>query len=135
MRTLETHVVEGNTSSDLKIEVDERMGPGGAAHHYEITGFDTQNNTFSISLAGFASHFTRLPVIFQDGPVPEKGCNGITIEALLAICIDRLEGFQSGDYPCEENAKAIEGMEMALESLKSRTRARIARNVEGKMVR
>lgn len=74
-----------------------------------------------------------LLVAFQNGPVPENGINGGTIEGYLAICADRLEGFQAGKFPCEENAEALKHIYAALEALHSRTRARQARGVEGKM--
>jgi hypothetical protein len=74
-------------------------------------------------------------ILFQDGPVPDKGHNGITLECLLAICKDRLEFFQSGNFACEENARALDHITLALESLKGRTRNRIERGVEGKNIK
>lgn len=55
---------------------------------------------------------------------------GVTNEALLAIVIDRLEGFQSGEFPCQENQLAMNACRYALSHLKQRTRGRIARGVE-----
>lgn len=70
---------------------------------------------------------------FQNGPVKEngEGVNGITHEVLLAILIDRLMGFQSGQYANDFNAKALAHLQMALETLHQRTREREARGVEG----
>jgi hypothetical protein len=59
------------------------------------------------------------------------GVNGITNEVLLAIVADRLRGFQSSPYACQENAEALECTEAALRRLHDRTRAREARGVEG----
>lgn len=55
----------------------------------------------------------------------------ITNESLLAIVIDRLQGFQRGPFPCRENALALTKIEEALHWLHSRTRDRIERGVEG----
>lgn len=55
---------------------------------------------------------------------------GITNEALLAIVIDRLEGFQAGEFPCQENADALQATKLALGALHTRTLKRIARGVE-----
>lgn len=70
---------------------------------------------------------------FQNGPIPQNGINGVTIEALIAVCADRLAGFQEGPFPCQENADALVHLHCALESLHNRTRARMARGVEGKL--
>lgn len=83
-------------------------------------------------------------VEFQNGMPSEVGVNGIGMEALFAINIDRLRGFQyarledgtfdyntPGKYACESNALALSHTEAALEALHSRTRARVERKVEG----
>lgn len=49
---------------------------------------------------------------------------GLTNEALLSILIDRLRGFQGGDYACEENAIALRGCEEALLALTRRENRR-----------
>lgn len=68
---------------------------------------------------------------FQNGPIGEVGVNGITNEALLAIVLDRLSYYQSGQYKCRENALAITKIEEALLWLHSRTLERLQRGVEG----
>ena len=75
-----------------------------------------------------------LDVQFQKGPVQEQGVNGGSIEALAAVVIDRLEGFQGGPYACDENADALAHFTAGLEILKARTAARQARGVEGTSV-
>lgn len=52
-------------------------------------------------------------------------------EALLAIVEDRLQGFQSGQYACRENALALTKLQEAMMWLQKRTRDRMARGVEG----
>jgi len=70
-------------------------------------------------------------VTFQNGPIREAGVNGVTQEALLAIVIDRLESFQAGPFPSDQNAVALDHVKAALWHLKERTRMRLARGVEG----
>ena len=70
-------------------------------------------------------------ISFQNGPIKEFGVNGITQEALIAVCIDRLRSFQNGDFRCRENAIALTYLEEVLLWLQKRTRDRLARGVEG----
>jgi len=93
---------------------DDRPGPGGAPHFYEIR-------------AGGA--LTQLR--FQNGTLPEVGVNGITTEALLAVCADRLEAFQAGPFACPENEAALRFINSALYWLGERAKERKRRGVEG----
>jgi hypothetical protein len=129
-RELTRHQVPGMPEA-LKIEVRDKPGAGGANYRYDIVGFDTDNNPSSTPPDGYKSSFSRLPVIFQNGPIKEAGVNGVTNEALLAIVEDRLKGFQRGPFACEANAMALAHVELALACLRSRTAERAARGVEG----
>lgn len=129
MRKITDHVV--NPANDkIEITVLDEPGAGGASHHYSVTGFDTEGNA-AASVDGYVSSFSRLPIIFQNGPINESGVNGITQEVLLAIVVDRLRSFQAGPYACPENALALSKIEEAQHWLLSRTGARMARGVEG----
>jgi hypothetical protein len=135
-RILTDHIVEGGSANhQLTIAVLAEPGAGGANHRYEITGFDAGGNPSSrIEGDGYLASLhldTHLTVLFQNGPIKEFGVNGITQEALLAIVIDRLKCFQEGPFRCRENAIALTHLEDALMWLQRRTRARIARGVEG----
>jgi hypothetical protein len=70
-------------------------------------------------------------VNFQKGPIREFGVNGCMNEDLIAMVIDRLEGFQTTQFKCRENALAITKLEEALLWLRKRTMDREARGVEG----
>ena len=70
------------------------------------------------------------PIHFQNGPVKENGVNGATSEALLAILIHRTKVLD-GNFPCDENKRAISYMENALALFEQRTKGRQARGVEG----
>lgn len=123
MRKLIDHIVEGDSANhQLEIQVLDEPGHGGACHEYEIT---------TGAIGGHGRSLGAVHIPFQNGPIKEFGVNGITQEALLAITIDRLRSFQSGPFACRENAIALTHCEDALMWLQRRTRARIARGVEG----
>jgi hypothetical protein len=129
LREIRSHVV--NPANDkLKIEVTDQPGAGGANHRYEIYGFDTKTNASSVSNPG-ELEVTSTLILFQNGPINEVGVNGITQEALIAICIDRLESFQAGPYACHANQKALEHLQEAKMWLQQRTLDRMQRGVEG----
>ncbi len=132
MRILNDHIVEGDSANhQLTITVTDGPGQGGANHRYEITGFDTSTNGSDDSLGRVLTGVTNCVVLFQNGPIKEVGVNGITHESLLAIVIDRLRSYQAGPFACRENEAAQILCTDALGLLQQRTRARIARGVEG----
>lgn len=118
MREITTHKIN-ECNEALKIQVLDEPGQGGACHRYVIK-FEVKDGSREAWGIGF-----------QNGPIKEVGVNGITHEALLAILIDRLRGFQSGAYACYENEAALMYLEHALAWLHRRTREREARGVEG----
>ena len=113
--------------------------PGFEIYAMDEKGFAGQHNRYhvtyetpvAISHNGCVSQVQAIQ--FQNGPVPEVGTNGITVEALMGICAHRLEGFQNGTFPCEENAVALQHLYKGLEALHSRTLKRMTRGVEGKL--
>jgi hypothetical protein len=89
-----------------------------APHGYIIKDKDNKKNICSIS--------------FQKGPVKEvDSINGIFMEDLISIVIDRLESFQNSEFRCRENAIAITKLEESLMWLRKRTLDRQARGVQG----
>lgn len=122
MRELTDHKVNGLNDA-LKIEVLDEPGQGGANHDYFIDGY-------ALSTDG---PFVQKGIIihFQNGPIQDAGVNGISNEVLVAVVIDRMRGFQSGQFACRENALALTKLEEALMWLQKRTRDRMARGVEG----
>lgn len=120
-RELTGHKV--NPANDqLRIVVLDEPGQGGACHKYEI-GFGTGPDDMGPG--------NPCLLFFQNGPIGEVGVNGITHEALLAILIDRLEGFQQGPFAGRENALALTKLQEAQHWLHHRTQSRMARGVEG----
>lgn len=89
------------------IIVGDDLGAGGAFTKYSL---GTPNNV----------------VEFEFLPKP----GGLTNESLLSVVRDRLEGFQSGPYACEENARALERVRDAIEYLENRAKRIAAQNAE-----
>lgn len=121
-RQLTDHKVNGLNEA-LVITVMDQPGSGGANHKYEITlhpeGRPIQSCAF---------------IDFQNGPIKTPAdMNGLTNEALIAVLIDRMRGFQSGQFACRENAIALTKLEEALMWLQKRTLDRMKRGVEGSL--
>lgn len=121
MRELTAHRIN-ECNQAIKITALDGPGPGGASHGYKL----------DLPLASPCNAHTYL-IYFQNGAIKEVGTNGLTHEALLAILIDRLEGFQSGPYACVENQTALDHLRDAMEVLHDRTIKRDERGVEGTM--
>ena len=105
------------------VRVMDESGVGGANHVYQIRATDEDANEPSPPVC--------TTVVFQNGPIKEAGVNGCHNEDLLAIVVDRLQGFQSGKHGCRENAIALTKIESALLWLGKRTSDREKRGVEG----
>lgn len=116
MRTLET-----GTKKYTKVVVVDEPGQGNANHLYHIE--EVVKDGEPAKMLGVVS--------FQNGPIKEFGVNGVMNEDLIAIVIDRMRCFQSGDYACRDNAIALTKLEEALMWLRHRTDEREARGVEG----
>jgi hypothetical protein len=115
MRFISAGIIEKETS----VVVLDDPGAGGACHEYRV-------------YAEGASAVDLARVKFQKGPILEGGVNGCQNEDLLAIVIDRLQGFQGGEFACRENAIALTKLEEVLMWLNKRTADRRNRGVEGR---
>ena len=115
---------EGTLGEELDIICLDEPGSGGACHKYVVyrANLDGDNQAYA-------------SVNFQNGPINENkdGINGCSNEALLAIVIDRLEGFSNGPYPTRETSIALTKCQEALHWMEHRTRERATRGVEGKL--
>jgi len=101
-----------------QVMFDPTVGLGVAHRHYVIV--DTEGSDVALG-----------SINFQNGPILEAGVNGVTNEDLIAICIDRMGGFQAGPYACKENEMALERLTEALMWLRKRANDREAHGVEG----
>lgn len=130
MRTINDHKVNG-LNEGLEITAHE-PGPGGAPCRYDIIGRAEHVPNVGPRMFGVNLRFQNGPIAKNaDGSTCLEDLNGITNEALLAVLIDRMRGFQSGQFACRENAIALTHLEDALMWLQKRTRDRMARGVEG----
>lgn len=98
------------------------------AHKNSAVAADTNNKLtiagFDVSVGGAPSVYKishdagpgHIDLVFETFDRP-----GITNEALLAIILTRLEGFQRGPYACNENAQAITRLREAMMVLHART--------------
>lgn len=126
MRHINEHKLNGvNDSIDI-MAVDD-PGPGGANHVYELSLSSPPDGPGITAVNG------TTVIRFQCGAIQEAGINGVTNEALIAVVLDRLRGFQSGQFAGRDNAMAISHLEDALMRLQRRTRDRISRGVEGQL--
>jgi len=118
---VERRILNIGTKKYTEVVCVDTPGAGGACHKYNIE-----------SVSGPTAIFGQ--VFFQEGPIKENGVNGVMNEDLIAIVIDRMQGFQSGDFKCRENALALTKLEEALMWLRKRTNDREDRGVEGTSV-
>jgi hypothetical protein len=116
MREITHHKINGLNEA-LDVMVLDAPGPCGACCQYLI-----QVNA-PTNVGGPA-------IDFQQGAMREVGVNGVSNEAVLAILIDRLQGYQSGQFACRENAIALTKLQEAMLWLHHRSRARNALNHE-----
>lgn len=116
--------VDIGSSNYTEIFALDDRGAGGANHEYQVRELLPADAT-PLKDDIYAS------IKFQNGAIKESGVNGCHNEDLIAIVIDRLQGFQSGDFKCRENAIAITKLEEALLWLNKRTADRRKRGVEG----
>lgn len=118
-RLVTGHAVDGGSRGDMGLAVIAHgpYSPGNAQNHYLIgVGEDAELLDSGAQVLGC--------ICFQDGNPREVGINGVTLEAVLAVCEDRLDRFQSGRYANPYNAEARRHIERAIEALKDRTRER-----------
>jgi hypothetical protein len=122
MRQLTSHAVNICNQS-ITIDTDEPDPVSNMPHEYVMRIHPGPGRTLSEP--------NVQALRFQNGPIGEVGVNGVTHEVLLAILIDRLQGAQKSKYACRENALALTKLEEAAQWLEARTKARVARGVEG----
>lgn len=133
IRTMETTAAQGQgrgpitthhdghgLNESIVIEADP-LGPGNASHRYTLYVSEPDKDNRVVGT-----------IQFQEGPRNVAGSKaGVTEAALLAVLIDRLQGFQAGPYACRENAIQLTKLEEVLHWTKARADARAKRGVLG----
>lgn len=117
-RKVRGHEINSFNREHVSIHADE-ADASGASHYYSI-GVLTKDVGVSAAL-----------IHFQQGPVREVGFNGLTDESLLAVVLDRIQGFQRGPFGCRENAIVVTKLQEAMHWLRHRAEDRETRGVEG----
>jgi len=85
--------------------------------------------------AGPPQELIRFLIIWQRGPINREAgeqANGALVEDVIEVCKRRLEFYQDSPFACQQNARAIEHLKMALHFLSRRRNDRRERGVEGK---
>lgn len=117
MRKLNT--IQKRNNLNTVYAVDEKS-VGNANHVYNVVVTDGQGNETPYSIA------------FQNGPRKEMdSIHGLLDTDLLEIVRDRLQGFQSGEFACRENAIALTHLEECLLWMNLRVENRVERGVLG----
>ena len=119
VREILVHKIKGDDSHVQVFADDRDPGCGNAAHN------------FLFLLPGQQDVSKAHDLRFQRGPLKVAGPNGVQDSAVIAVLIERFEGFQAGPFACETNARVLEHLKAALDLNSQRTRDRIARGVEG----
>lgn len=82
--------------------------------------------------ASFMPDGSPVVIQFHEGALDADGNpNGVTVEALLAVLVHRMQGYQASPFACRENALALTKMQEAGMWLRARTESRQARGIEG----
>ena len=89
MATLLTEPIEIYRDDYIKVLCMDEQGAGGAHHLYHI--YEVADDPTTEEPLSVIKH--------QEGPILENGVNGLTNEALLAICGHRMDCFQKGPFP------------------------------------
>lgn len=120
------HFINSFNRSFVEIEPIDAPSYSGAHHEYRIVLRQSVETSEQED-----TEVLTLEIKFQKGSVRDAGVNGITDEALLAILIDRLKGWQGGPFNTSENETVKVHLETALLWLMKRSSNRLQRGVEG----
>jgi len=121
VRELNGHSVKGE-AIQLRVLALDNPDDSGASHQFRFERDDG-------SQVG--------AINFHTGVIePHAGLdvNGVTMEALIVVMIDRLKGFQKGENPHKQNDFARKRLEEALKALQGRTEELLEKSKESKEV-
>jgi hypothetical protein len=121
MRKITHHKLPNSLNEMVDIHTSTDPDKDGINHKYDISLYHC-NEWQKVS-----------SIKFQEGSVKDGNVtvNGVTMEGLIAVVIDRLQCFQKGPLNSRENALAITKLEEAIHWLHHRTLERNQRGVEG----
>lgn len=107
-----------------------------SAQPFETSNFSDVVNGKEVPAGGFVQGI-GLRIDWQNGPLGRVGTderiepNGAFVETVLEAVLQRIEYYDSVGFGCYENDQAVYLIKSALANLNSRTKRRVAQNVEG----
>lgn len=111
------HSVKSDRVISGSIAVDTNVPHGFAHVCYEIAGFNTAYNPLATSTNGQRIRQTSLPIVFESG-MPRRGeADGVSVEAVLAVCNDHLDTKMATPNGDEAYAEASAHIRRAIEIL------------------
>lgn len=115
----------GKLPSQTVVVAAIESGFGKICHHYEITGFAHDTNPARIGDATVTEDCRgKTTILFQNGPVPPDGVhNGVTIQSLLAVLSDHLQGIPGDTSEIVKNLQDASGILDVRERRLARTTA------------
>lgn len=96
----------------------------GTYKRYVISGYDASENP----AAEPTDNKLQTVILLQNGLV-EGSSNGVFVQDLLKVCQNIMEGYQSTQFACEENAEALSNINNAIRVLQSRKQRRTEQGV------
>lgn len=105
------------------VAVDTDVPRGCAPVTYEIDGFDTAYNPLAKKINGRRIRQTTLPIVFDSG-LDDRTHDGVSVEALLAVCADHIDSKQMTPEASAAHAKATAHIKKAIAVLTKNTQAR-----------
>lgn len=129
VRGITDHKISELNRRAISVVTRDAVDLDGANHRYRIEAFEKIPDGYGEFTVDVKE---SVEIKFQQGGLAEVGVNGISDQALLAVVLDRLRGFQQGPFSSRENALAITKLEECLLWMGKRYADRAARGVEGK---
>jgi hypothetical protein len=89
-------------------------------------------NALKMSNQTTGGEIVELPyirVVFQQGFPRDVGVNGVRVQDVIRVALERLEFYQNGPLACAENEQAITALQSACNVLDARARRRAEQGV------
>jgi hypothetical protein len=110
---LDSHIA--GTGADIKVQ---RLDDSRTV--YRLSDFNSRSNPLCQNMARTCKPVTEVNFVFQSGALQERGRNGVTAAALLAVVLDHLQGQDD-----QRAQTAAAGVAAALEVLQARATERV----------
>ena len=129
VRVLTDHKTNKFNRECVNVSAIDKKSSDNANHRYEISVWkNAETSDQNDELVEVCN------LNFQNGGLKEVGANGITDQALIAVVLDRVRGFNGGQFRCRENSMIITKLEEAMLWMEKRSNDRARRGVEGERI-